>query len=97
MMVMGQLWNFVSSLENLMANWKSDLDWPWFVIALCKAYRLASERKHSEGKQCNWEFHNDRFDATREGMDFGINDVRRTRFDFIPNRGSLTSEPSGRS
>jgi hypothetical protein len=64
MMVVGQLRNFVASLENLVANWKSDLDSPWFVIALRKAYRLASERKHSESKQCNWEFHKDRFDAT---------------------------------
>jgi hypothetical protein len=52
MMVVGQLWNFVASLENLVANWKSDLDSPWFAIALGKADRMASERKPSDSKQC---------------------------------------------
>jgi hypothetical protein len=51
MVVVGQLWNFVASLENLVANWKSDLDSPWFAIALGKVDPMASDRKPSDSKQ----------------------------------------------
>jgi len=50
MMVVGQLWNFVASLENLVANWKSDLDSPWFAIALGKADRMASQRERNQSE-----------------------------------------------
>jgi hypothetical protein len=53
MVVVGQLWNFVASLENLMANGKRDLDSPRFAIALSKAYRRASQRERNQRERSN--------------------------------------------
>jgi hypothetical protein len=52
MVVVGQLWNFEASLENLMANGKRDLDSPRFAIALSKAYRRASQRERNQREDC---------------------------------------------
>jgi hypothetical protein len=51
MVVVGQLWNFVASLENLMANGKRDLDSPRFAIALSKANRRASQRERNQSER----------------------------------------------
>lgn len=50
-MHIAEFWDLCSVKENLVANWKRDLDSPRFAIALSKAYRRASQRERNQSER----------------------------------------------